>query len=386
VTLLEEFVADLNERHFLKEFSFRHNTFVRPGRGTLEVADHVVWIDDLLFVFQLKERTSEETAVERWIERSVLRKATKQIRATLALLEERDAVLIKNDRGHQFDFTLARSAHVFKIVLFQQPQSSIQVVGPRCHVSASVGFIHILTWTDYQQIVKYLVTAIEMADYFAFRESLMRNREPSTIPSEVALIGQYLLDERNSEPSEHFAAALFALLDNRDDFVLNALFDGISQRIERASGGPTGYYRMLSELAKLSRTELAALKERFGLALTAARENRFEMPYRFVAPRTDSGFLIIPLLQEHREQRLVALESLTRAAKYDQRTSRQVGISVVMEGDAFLIDWAFLQSPWTRDLELEEALLHSPPFRPLRQVSQPKYHFSTDRLREHGLS
>jgi hypothetical protein len=142
---------------------------------------------------------------------------------------------------------------------------------------------------------------------------------------------------------------------------------------------------MRAELAKLSRTELAALKERLRLALDASREDRFEMPYRFVAPRTDCGFLIVPLQRELRERRLIGLENLTRAAKYDQRTSRQVGISIVAEGSDFLVDWAFIESPWSEDSEMEQALLRSPPFRPVRSVMQPRYQFSTDRLTENGL-
>ena len=48
----------------MKEFSFRRNAFTRPGVGTLEVADHVVWLSDLLFVFQQKQREGKSSAAD----------------------------------------------------------------------------------------------------------------------------------------------------------------------------------------------------------------------------------------------------------------------------------------------------------------------------------
>jgi hypothetical protein len=385
MTLLEEFLADLSARRFLKEFSFRQTTFRQPGIGTKEVADNVVWIDDLLFLFQLKDRHAGPGNLASWLQKKVLGKATKQIRATLALASSPTPVPIQNDRGHTFDFRRARGAHAFKLILFRLPATSIQVPGPRFHLSSSVGLIHILNWIDYLELVNYLVTPIELADYLAFRESLVSNRAPSNLPSEGALLGQYLLDKQTAEPNERYAGALFSLLDMTAQFDLTPLLDGFAQRIEYSTGGPTSYYRILAECSKLSRTELYALKQRLQLAVEAAREDRFVPPYRFTAPRTDCGFLVLPLTRNLLQQRLVGLGNLTRAAKYDQHTSRQVGISIVADGGDLLIDWAYLEEPWALNEELERRLAENPPFRSLRSAQIPRYLFSTDRLGQHDL-
>ena len=49
-------IASLNEHFFFEEFTYSTNTF-RPGPSTeLELADSIIWLDDMLVVFQLKER------------------------------------------------------------------------------------------------------------------------------------------------------------------------------------------------------------------------------------------------------------------------------------------------------------------------------------------
>ena len=49
-------IASLNEHFFFKEFTYSTNTF-RPSPSTeLELADNVVWLDDMLIIIQLKER------------------------------------------------------------------------------------------------------------------------------------------------------------------------------------------------------------------------------------------------------------------------------------------------------------------------------------------
>jgi len=383
--LLEEFIRDLNARHFLKEFSFPNTTFKRDAVGTLEVADHVIWIEDLLFLFQLKDRQGPTSTLSDWIARTVLKKGSKQIRDTLSIAESTSPVNIVNSRGHTFDFRNARGAHAYKIVVFQIPREQIQAPGPRYHVSTTAGFIHIFNWVDYQQLLNSLVTPIEIADFLGWRESVLNGRPHEGIPSEGALIGQYLLDELTEEPAERFAGALLSIIEHASPFRLSQFLDAMPEHIVGVSTTGNDYYRLLGQIAKLSRLEVEHFADRLLLSLEVARQDQFEQPYRFVAPRIDCGFLIVPLTRNVRERRLVGLQNLTAAAKYDQRTSRQVGISIVFEGSAILIDWAFLEHPWRRNPVLEDALTTMNPFRPLRTAQQARYHFNTNQLRRLGL-
>src|SRR6266516_1442977 len=122
--LLESLTAELNKSVFYREFSFSKNEFVAVSPGeTKEFADHVVWIDDLLMVYQLKERgaanVADERAERRWFEVQVLKKATRQVRDTLTFLQGHPVINITNERGHTLNVTSAQVERVVKLVLYQ---------------------------------------------------------------------------------------------------------------------------------------------------------------------------------------------------------------------------------------------------------------------------
>jgi hypothetical protein len=79
---LEELVARFNSDVFVREFTFARSHFTLERRGEVEFADHVVRIGDVLAIYQLKERHSENLsgeALAAWFERKVLKGATKQV-------------------------------------------------------------------------------------------------------------------------------------------------------------------------------------------------------------------------------------------------------------------------------------------------------------------
>lgn len=51
----ENLVAGISSNVFYKEFTFDKNDFY-PEDGKKELADTVLWLDDLLFIIQVKER------------------------------------------------------------------------------------------------------------------------------------------------------------------------------------------------------------------------------------------------------------------------------------------------------------------------------------------
>lgn len=94
---LEEHLAALNANVFWREFSFSKNEFFPSPAEPSELADHIVWIEDLLIAYQLKERTAGPRATahteRKWFERKVLGDATRQVRDTLRYLEDRKSVV-----------------------------------------------------------------------------------------------------------------------------------------------------------------------------------------------------------------------------------------------------------------------------------------------------
>jgi hypothetical protein len=48
-------ISQFNEHFFFREFTFSKNTFRPSPAKEVELADNIVWLDDLVVVFQLKE-------------------------------------------------------------------------------------------------------------------------------------------------------------------------------------------------------------------------------------------------------------------------------------------------------------------------------------------
>jgi hypothetical protein len=383
-TLLEALVADLNKNVFYREFSYSKNVFVQPGtEAEKEFADHVVWIGELLIIYQLKERDDESVQSEdgerKWFKNKVLRAATEQVRATLQYLKKHPAIDITNERGHVLNVSSAKVKQLVKLIIYK-PSSLLpkDCLAIKCHVRPEpVGLTHIVTWDDYQGICSTLVTPAEVAEYFDFRERLLRKYPESDLPSERALVGQFLKGDLDEAPDEKNAALVSNLITDLDAFDISFLLHGAAERIEYQEGGSgseVDYYGIIAEFAKLTRLELREVKTRFRLSLEAANENSFRRPMRMIAPKSGCGFAFIPIENELIDGRMVGLKNLTQIAKYDSKLDRQVGVSVGKDGSDYLIDWCLFDYPWQEDPALEKAVAEQNPFGELRSEVLPRYH------------
>jgi hypothetical protein len=373
----------------LREFSFSENTFCpRPGQE-VEFADHAIWIDDLLLLYQLKERarvssTSPERE-RRWFQKKVLRDATKQVRDTLRYLEAQPEISITNQRGHTINIKEYSSTRVVKIVVYAAdvvlPEDCRQV---KHHRSSTGGFIHVVGQRDYLGICETLITPGEVAEYFAFREELIsRWNDHVEMPPEAALVGQFLIsDDPREEPRKDYYRNLYSLQEDPSEFDLSSIFESFGERIEYTStvegdrailGGARAYYHVLAEFAKLNRTALREIKKRILLSLEAARNNEFQAPYRTSSLSTGCGFLFIPMTKDMVPNRSSGHQNLAYASKYEQRLERQVSASFVYENGDVLTEWMYLDAPWRYDAEMEKRLSENCPFRPAQAQDMKRY-------------
>ena len=149
---LEECLAAVNRNVFLREFSFHRNQFKAADRQEYELADHVVWVDDLLIAFQLKQREPSEGSTgdhEQWFENKVLKRATKQIRDTIGFLQQYETVEIENQRGHRFTLRPTAIKRTFMVVVYDLPPETVLRAKPNHYRSKTAGFIHLLRYPDY---------------------------------------------------------------------------------------------------------------------------------------------------------------------------------------------------------------------------------------------
>ncbi len=382
-TPLERTVADINSGVFFREFSFSRTSFRPTPARQLEFADHTIWIDDLLIVFQLKERTKPtgELAVEeRWLREKVFKQATRQIRDTLGYLDEFDTITIRNERGHERVVTSRNASVRINVVLFSNSEMSAsdRARVPKNHQSATAGFIHVMEIRDYLLVCQKLVTPIELVSYLGFRELLLQKHcELCLGLAEEALLGQFLAGAIDDCPAPSWTSKARSLDEEIESFDISAILSKLPSKIESSIGSdePDSYYCFIRECARLNRFELREVRKRFSFAIDWCRRPNSGPPMRFAAARTGCGFMWTAVPPHLLSRRHKGLLNLTEAAKYSLGVDRCIGISVAADGRDTLIDWMYIDHPWEKDYELEEFLEKCDPFPPVQIANLGSYNF-----------
>jgi hypothetical protein len=289
----------------------------------------------------------------------------KQIQNTRDVLHSYLGLSLVNQFGHR-DYISPRDPDLMVgVIVYRVPAKARAFRAARFKKNKNGGFVHILRDAEYFEITAHFITPAELNDYFGFRRDILINWDPTlTAVSEAALIGQYLSEDYSSAPDERFERAArshggptaceFA-------FVLDSL--GTSIASQEGEYADTEGYEVLTELARLGRHELRALKQQVRLALESVRADRFELPHRMVSARTGCGFLILPVTSEFHDRTFFALESLSQAAKYELDLEKQVGIGMWRESEFVDIEWLFLDGKNPPDPYLDERLERGYPFR-----------------------
>ena len=381
----EEDIAKFHEFYFFHEFTFSQNKFRRSPAEEVELADNIVWIDEPLIVYQLKERQAPSDTTpekeEKWFKRNIIRLATRQIRDTLNYLQNhKNNIQVQNHRGHTFDITVASLDSVHKLVLYKAhkflPESCLK---KKHHKSSTAGFIHLISSDDYLGLVKTLITPTEFANYLTFREALIINWEEETLNlPEQALVGHYLSGDSEHKPSLYFVKYLRLLEHNPQEWDMSGIIRVFSERIT-TNNPPTDYYCIVKELAKLQRHELREFKIRFNLSIERAKANELEYPNRIAVLSTKCGFVFVPLTCDFMKYRREALQNFTLLHKYDKKLPKCIGISFAVEDDGYYdIEWCYMEFPWKHDPNLEYILQQKNPFYEVRPKILPLYNFDNE--------
>ncbi|CAM4282441.1 hypothetical protein [Corallococcus exiguus] len=381
---LESFLELTNANLFLKEFSFAQNNFSPQPEKSLELADHIVWIKDQIIIYQLKERIpdgpmSAETEI-RWFQNKVLKKAKTQVRDTLNYLNSYPNIAIKNQRNHSFTISKDQVTQIAKIILYAVPYDPPQEFRDTKHLESSTsGFIHIINVLDYIGICQSLITPAEIWEYFDFRETVIRKwPERASRIKEQALVGQFLSGELDFWPEAHYESYLTSHSNDLESFNIMPFLNGLQERLTPVQGAAQGefdYYKILREFAQLNRADLRALKERLLWCLKTCQSGEMTKPSRIAVPRTNCGFVFIPVPAEFRNDPLSGMIAITRAAKYEDKMAREVGTAISYNKPYFDMLHCFLEFPWATDPELEQEMRESPILRTARFEIAQRYKF-----------
>jgi hypothetical protein len=368
-SLLQEFTTQQNENAFLRAFSFSTTQLPVDSASDVELADRIIMVKEIGFIFQLMEREQKAASgagdLEKWITNYVVRRGVKQIQNTRDLLRRYMGLSIVNNFGHRMLIAPRDPDLLISIIVYRVPPKTRAFRAARFKKNRNGGFVHILRDVDYFEIMHQFVTPAELSDYFGFRRDILISWDPAaTAVSEAALIAQFLLADYESLPDERFQSAWRLRAGPAAcefSFALDSLATTIAS--QESDYADTDCYDVLIELARLARHELRALKQQIGLALEAVRGNRFELPYRIASARTGTGFLVLPVTKEFHSRAWEALRSLSLASKYELDLVLQIGIGMWRESEFVDIEWVFLNGDNIPDAGLDERLAHTYPFR-----------------------
>ena len=378
---LEKFISIINENFFLKEFSFSKNNFSPPQLSELQFADHVIWLDDLLITFEIKNRDTlashtPEKEIE-WFKNKIIKEAKRQIKGTLNYLKIHKEINITNERGHVFNVASANLRKKVHVILYSPHELLPEEYRRKKHyLSDSAGFIHLITAYDYIEVCRILITPAEISNYLEFRKNIISKweREANLLP-EQALVGQFLHGNFSMSPSDEFIKYFLAFNQNRNEFDMLPFLKKFPELITTANN-PYEYYEILAELAKLNRNEFKEVKLRIDLCIEKAKNLEYDKPYRFTSTYTRCGFVFMSVPSEYKRNFLVGLNDFTSAHKYDQKLQKCIGICIVdSDGEHSNIGWYLIKEDWIYNAEIEQKLKDNFPFRLVEEVSVPRYSF-----------
>lgn len=386
---LEEFTAQLNSATFWKEFTYSETWFYPRPKDKVELADGIVLIGPLAFVYQLKERTdaSDDPETERrWFNNKVLGKATKQIRDSLRYLAENDSITLKNSQGHAVDVKGPELTDIHKVIIF----SATKALPADCwetqyYVSGTAGFIHVLAAHDYLGILDKLRVPNDIRLYFEYRQSVLpRLREQGTKVEEPDIMVAFLTERDLPEPGSR--EQLRAFVQDLDAFDLSPVLGDLAAHIVKRDDD-NDYYRILIEFARSSRSVWREFKLRLVKSLDAARAGEAIKPFRFTWPDNDCTYMVAAMDPDWpssgpdgERMRMGALAMFTEAAKYDARSTKGIGLLISKDGEHVNLDWCLVDLVWEKDAKIENVLADGELFRPTTERKVDSFYFRGDLL------
>lgn len=371
-TKTEKIVSEINSNVFFKEFTFSENDFKENiTNQKLEFADNVVWLDELLFIFQIKDRESEIDDDIKWFNNKILKRAVTQIKDTLKYMQDYPEVVIENHKGHKLNIIQANNCSKVKrlIVYTPNPNFPENLRNLKFYNSKKIGLIHLFHSEDYYWICKYLLTPSEVEEYLYFRENLyLANVENSVLLPEQYFLAHFMetLDVNHLNPK--YMENLKIIPNENEEFNLKFLLDSISDDFTNLNF-KTEYYPIIKEIAKLNRTELIEFKKRFKKSMEKCDEKQLIKPYRFYSQRTDCCFVFIPLNFENNQYWENLLQSRVILNKYDLKAKKSIGFICFRSEEiekAYQTYWSYFEKEWENDDELREIIVKEDPFRELK--------------------
>ncbi len=360
-TQSEQILTEINTNVFFREFTFNDTFFPAEG-GELELADNFIFLDDIVFIIQAKERdiaaidTNEN--VDKWFKDRVLKKAKNQIKNSLYYIQKYVDIEIKNSRGHKIVIPKVTANDVRKIALYWPNSTNLSSSfrQQKFYRSQDVGNINLIELEDYYQLCKTLQTPAELNSYILFRERMFDKHgiEINNYPEQY-LLSHFLYNPGNLEIVNHYIELLPRFKNDIEKFDISSIIEPFYDKIfDKEDKIPERYYPILKQLAKLNRHTLAEFKSRYTWMVREVNSNnKVLLPRRFGSHDINCGFIFLPLDKDLKQYWQNAIMNFTSIFKYKHKYERCIGITCFKTGDFFDIQWCYIEQPWEFDAVMD---------------------------------
>lgn len=359
MTKSENIITKISSNIFFKEFTFDKNSFCVEG-DSKELADHILWLDNLLFLIQVKERNVDDIKSEKeeneWFQNKVIKKAKNQINDSVNFLKKHTKINIKNIRNHTFSISSSNLDEINKIIIYMPNSSLISDKNKsiKFYESKVSGNIHIFNIETYYWVCRLLTTPTELDEYLKFRERIyLKHKEIIQLYPEQYILAHFVNTPDESIIQENYIDTLSKLENDIADYDMSNMLNAFPKKIHPGNKKEsTDYYLIIREIAKLKRYELKNFKERFTKIIKNASESEFYLPDRFTNLRTGCGFVFVSLTSDIDKQTDL-LNNFVKIYAYKRKLNKCLGVSVSKTGDYFDVCWSFSNTEWSYDEELE---------------------------------
>lgn len=360
----EQKVTQVNQNVFYKEFTFSKNDFRSESKGEIvELADNIILLDDLLIIIQIKERNKAEahSSLNSWFRNKVLKKAKNQIKNTIEYIETEKNISISNELFQSIRLEEEKIRIWHSIIIYDCGKDlPEEIMEQKSYTCQDGTFIHIMNLTDYAHICRYLQTPTELEEYLRFRCWFLQHYGYSKLPEQYIFV-HFLVTPESSIIEPRLISRLPEICDKmqaeEEQFSMYAFFSRMHETLKQHEDQ---YRKILTEVAKLSRTELRCYKERF-IELMNSEPDIFDMK-RFYVNRTDCGFMLLRLGKQQENHWQNALTNMTTIYKYQRRAGKCLGVIIMHADNEKMVDvnWCYIESPWEYDEFLEKMAQQAP--------------------------
>ena len=169
----EQLLSAFSEDYFFKDLVIDDLCFTPEGASVVEVADLLINLGDTIIAIQLKARNDKDQTGDTLAENKWLQKKCKiakgQVKDTLQFISSGTLPTFRNKRGQLI--LLQADAEVIPLVVFENNQIEDYPHLLRKH-SASGMNINCMSFSDFCEMCRILVTPMEIVEYLEYRKAI----------------------------------------------------------------------------------------------------------------------------------------------------------------------------------------------------------------------